>query len=74
MSNFIVARREQVRRLEPQSEGHFCIYGREHLEDGKIPWGFSTVIVRFDSENEKKHELEKMCFIVKKIKGRHDCR
>jgi hypothetical protein len=51
---------------------HFCIYGRDHLEDGRIPEGFRTVIVRLDAENEDKHEMEKLCVIVKGIKGRHD--
>jgi hypothetical protein len=56
-----------------QSEGQFCIYGSEHCEDGKIPWGFGTVVVCFNSEDEKKHGVDKMCVIVEQIKGRHDC-
>ena len=48
----------------------FCVYGRDHLEDGRIPGGFRTVVVRLDAENEDKHEMEKLCVIVKEIKGR----
>ncbi len=50
----------------------FCIYGRDRLEDGGIPEGFRTVVIRLDPENEDTHELENICVLVDDIKGRHD--
>ena len=51
----------------------FCIYGSDHLEDGRIPEGFKTLIIHLDTENEKTRELEKICYVVRQIKGWHDC-
>ena len=59
--------------MASMSEEQFCIYGRDHLEAEKVPEGLKTLIVRLDPENEKTHELEKICFVVERIKGRHDC-
>ncbi len=59
--------------MDFMSEEMFCIYGRDHLEEGSVPEGLKTVIVRLDPENQKTHELEKICFVVERIKGRHDC-
>ena len=50
----------------------FCIYGRDHLEDGGIPEGLKTLFIRLDTENEKTRELEEICYVVQQIKGRHD--
>jgi hypothetical protein len=55
------------------SDEIFCIYGSDRLEAGSVPEGLRTLIIRLDPENLKTHELEKMCFIVEKIKGRYDC-
>ena len=60
--------------MDSKSEEHFCIYGRDRLEEGKIPEGLRTLVVSLDRENEKTQELAKMCSIVESIKGRHDCR
>jgi len=54
------------------SEEQFCICGSDHLEDGRIPEGFKTLIIHLDTENEKARELEKICYVVQQIKGRHD--
>ena len=60
--------------MDTKSEEHFCIYGRDHLVEGRIPEGLRTLVVSLDPENEKKQELAKMCYIVESIKGRHDYR
>ena len=59
---------------EEKSQEYFCIYGRDRLEAGSVPAGLRTLIVRLDPENEKTRELEKICFVVQMIKGRHDYR
>ena len=59
--------------MDSNSEKHFCIYGRDRLEGGRIPEGLRTLVVSMDSDNEKRHELETVCAIVEIIKGRHDC-
>jgi hypothetical protein len=68
----ILAAADIILGMASKSEECFCIYGRDHLEDGGIPEGFKTLVVRLDTENQKAQELEKMCFIVEKVKGRHD--
>jgi hypothetical protein len=55
------------------SEEIFCIYGSERLKEGSVPKGLRTLVIRLDPENLKTHELEKICFVVEKIKGRHEC-
>jgi hypothetical protein len=69
----ILADADIILGMDSMSEETFCIYGRDRLEEGRIPKGLKTVIVRMDPENQKTHELEKMCFVVERIKGRHDC-
>jgi hypothetical protein len=59
--------------MDSMSEEMFCIYGSDRLQDGSVPEGLNTVVVRLDPENKKTHELEKICFVVERIKGRHDC-
>jgi hypothetical protein len=59
--------------MASMSEEQFCIYGRDRLEAERVPEGLRTLVVRLDPENEKTHELEKICFVVERIKGRHDC-
>jgi hypothetical protein len=59
--------------MASMSEEQFCIYGRDRLEGGSVPKGLRTLVVRLDPENLKTHELEKICFVVERIKGRHDC-
>ncbi len=56
----------------PKSDECFCLYGRDRLEEGRIPEGLKTLVVCLDPENEKRHELEKMCHVVQQIKGRYD--
>jgi hypothetical protein len=70
----ILAAADIILGMASKSEEYFCIYGRDHLEDGGIPEGFKTLVVRLDTENQKAQELEKMCFIVERVKGRHDYR
>jgi len=60
--------------MDSQTERKFCLYGRHHLEDGGIPLGFKTLVIRLDTENEKTRELEEICYVVQQIKGRHDYR
>jgi hypothetical protein len=55
------------------SEKVFCIYGIDRLEDGNIPDGMKALVIRLDPENEKTRELDKICFVVECVKGRHDC-
>jgi hypothetical protein len=69
----ILADADIILGMDSISEEMFCIYGSERLERGGVPEGLKTVVVRLDSENKKTHELEKMCFVVERIKGRHDC-
>jgi hypothetical protein len=59
--------------MASKSGEQFCIYGRDRLEDGRMPEGLRTLVVGLDRENEKSHELEKLCYVVQAIKGRHDC-
>lgn len=59
--------------MDSQTERKFCLYGRDHLEDGGIPQGLKTLVIRLDPENGKTRELDKTCAIVQAIKGRHDC-
>jgi hypothetical protein len=59
--------------MDPDSDEYFCIYGRDHLEDGGIPEGFRTVVIQLDPENKEPHELEMICAIVQVSRGRHDC-
>jgi hypothetical protein len=69
----ILADADIVLGMATMSGEHFCIYGRDCLEGERLPKGRKTVIVRLDPENLKTHELEKICFVVERIKGRHDC-
>ena len=55
------------------SDEIFCIFGRDRLEGESVPKGLKTLVVRLDPDNLKTHELEKICFVVEKIKGRHEC-
>jgi hypothetical protein len=55
------------------SDEIFCIFGRDRLEGERVPKGVRTLVVRLDPDNLKTHELEKICFVVEKIKGRYDC-
>jgi hypothetical protein len=69
----ILADADIILGMDSMSEEMFCIYGSDRLAAGSVPKGLNTVIVRLDSENKKTHELEKICFVVERIKGRHDC-
>ena len=51
--------------MASKSEEYFCIYGRDHLEDGGIPKGFKTLVVSLDTENQKAQELEKSVQLYK---------
>jgi hypothetical protein len=55
------------------SDEIFCIFGRDRLDGERVPKGLNTLVVRLDPDNLKTHELEKICFVVEKIKGRYDC-
>jgi hypothetical protein len=69
----ILADADIILGMDSMSEEMFCIYGSDRLEEGSVPEGLNTVVVRLDPENKKTHELEKICFVVERIKGRHDC-
>lgn len=59
--------------MDSKSGKVFHFFGGENLlEDGGVPDWLKTAVVRLDPENKKTQEVEKMCFVVEKIKGRHD--
>jgi len=69
----ILAEADIILGMATLTEEMFGIYGSERLEEGSVPKGLKTLVVRLDPDNLKTHELEKICFVVEKIKGRHDC-
>lgn len=70
----ILADADIILGMPPTSEEQFCIYGSDRLEEGSVAEGMRTVIVCLDPDNKKTQELAKLCFVVERIKGRHDCR
>ena len=55
-----------------KTEECFFLFGKDRLEDGGVPAGLKTVVVSLDPKNEKTQEFDKVCAVVKAIKGHHD--
>ena len=70
----VLADAEVILGTSCKSGKHFCIYGRDRLDEGGIPEGVKTVVIQLDPENEDTHELAKICYVVEAIKGRHELR
>jgi hypothetical protein len=67
----ILADADIIVGMDSKSGEYYCIYGADLLEDGSVPEGLKTVVVRGDAENDTK-ELQKVRIIVEEIKGRLD--
>ena len=68
----ILADADIIVGVASKSEEQYCIYGDDHLEDGGIPEGFRTVVIRLDTENKDRQELAKIYVIVREVKGQID--
>lgn len=69
----ILSQADIILGQDVKTEKFFCLFGKDRLEDGGIPWGLKTVVIGLEREDEKTEELEKICAVVQMIKGHHDC-
>jgi hypothetical protein len=65
----ILAQADIILGQDIKTEEFFSLFGKERLEDGGLPAGLKTLAISLDP----KRELGKVCAVVEKIRGRHDC-
>ena len=53
--------------MDEASENNVCIYGHDHLEDGRVPEGCRTLVIKLDRSGNDE-QLEKISAIVELIK------
>ncbi|MGD0899456.1 MAG: hypothetical protein ABR915_16595 [Thermoguttaceae bacterium] len=56
----ILAQADIILGQDVKTEKFFCLFGKDRLEEGGIPWGLKTVVIGLDPENEKTEEMDKI--------------